>query len=254
MKKITVLDWTLLKPLKEARGFERTPFKNLLVPKIAIKMEVDVPDEERELVNKDPLLQGVLHDLFKAGVVKFFGIRLFPVLDRIDRGWDQYTKLSQFNLRMQESRNAIKQGLENICDECEKEIWRRAPGQTSKQSQDAQAEVLVKTRHSIVMKAEDCFNLPGGAVPPANPDHFRRKAEQGAQITKVGILAGDGVPLLAGGVPNSQVRGLVKSDAVDMRRSWVKVRQTFHQPRREVLVKEELQSRVTMRWRSRSAA
>ena len=95
---------------------------------------------------------------------------------------------------------------------------RRAPEQISEQSQDAQAGVLVKTRHSIVMESEDCFDLPGGAVPSANPDHFGRKAEQGAQITKVGILAGDGIPLLASGVPNSQVRGPAKSDLVDMRR------------------------------------
>jgi hypothetical protein len=39
-----------------------------------------------------------------------------------------------------------------------------------------------------------------------------------------------------------------------VRRSWVKIRQAFHRPRREVLVKEELQSRATMRWCSRSAA
>jgi len=131
---------------------------------------------------------------------------------------------------------------------------RGTPEQVSEQSQDAQAGVLVETRQNIVMESEDCFNLPGGAIPSANPDHFGRKAEQSAQITKVGILAGDGISLLASGVPNSQVRGPAKSDAVDVRRSRIKIRQAFHQPRREVLVKEELQSRATMRWRSRSAA
>lgn len=122
MKKITILDWSVRKALKEARGYDTLPFKNLAVPKIAIKMQVEVPDEQWELVNKDPLLQAVLHDLFKEEVLKFCGNRLFPVLDRIDRGWEQYSKLSQFNIRLQELREKIKQGLEEICDECDKKI------------------------------------------------------------------------------------------------------------------------------------
>jgi hypothetical protein len=51
---------------------------------------------------------------------------------------------------------------------------RRTPEEISEQSQDAQAGVLVKTRHSIVMESEDCFDLTGGAIPSANPDHFVR--------------------------------------------------------------------------------
>jgi DNA repair exonuclease SbcCD ATPase subunit len=133
VKKIAILDWTLLKALKEAKKFERTPFKNLLVPKIAIKMEVEVPDEQWELVNKDPLLLGVLHKLFKDEVVKYCRDRLFSVLDRIDRGWEQYSKLSTFNLRMQQLRQAIRLGMENICDECEKKIPEKIAELTAQQ-------------------------------------------------------------------------------------------------------------------------
>jgi len=122
VKKITILEWTVRKALKEAKGYDDSPFKYLVVPRIPIKMEVEVPDEQWELVRGDPLLQAVLHDLFKDEVVKFCGNKLYPVLDRIDRGWEQYSKLSQFNLRMQELRQKIKQGLENVCDECDKEI------------------------------------------------------------------------------------------------------------------------------------
>jgi tetratricopeptide (TPR) repeat protein len=122
MKKITILEWTVRKALKEAKGYSKPPFKYLVVPSIPIKMEVEVPDEQWELVNRDPLLLGVLHGLFKAEVVKYCRDRLFSVLDRIDRGWDQYSKLSTFDLRMKQLRQAIRQGMENICDECDKEI------------------------------------------------------------------------------------------------------------------------------------
>ena len=56
---------------------------------------------------------------------------------------------------------------------------KRRPGQISKQSQNAQVAVLVENRHGIVMELEDCFNLPSGAIPSANPNHLGGKTEQG---------------------------------------------------------------------------
>jgi hypothetical protein len=131
---------------------------------------------------------------------------------------------------------------------------RRRPGQISKHSQNAQVGVLVENRHGIVMESEDRFNLPSGAIPSANPDHLGGKAEQGGQIAEISVPASDCIPLVASGVLNRQVRGSVKSHRVDMCRARIKIRQAFHQPGREVLIKQELQSRATMRWCSRSAA
>jgi len=131
---------------------------------------------------------------------------------------------------------------------------KRRPGQISKQSQNAQVAVLAENRHGIVMESEDCFNLPSGAIPSANPNHLGGKTEQGGQIAEISVPASDCIPLVASGVLNRQVRGSVKSHRVDMCRARIKIRQAFHQPRRKVLIKEELQSRATMRWCSRSAA
>jgi hypothetical protein len=76
-------------------------------------------------------------------------------------------------------------------------------------------------------------------------DYFGGKPEQCIQITEIGILTDDHIRLVASEVPNSKVRRSVKSDVVDMRRLRIDVRQVIDKAWGEVLVEEELHSRLT---------
>jgi len=74
----------------------------------------------------------------------------------------------------------------------------------SEQGEHTRVQVFGEARYGIVMKPQDRFNLPRRAVSTAHPDYLWRKTEQRAQITKIGILADDHIPLVASEVPNKK--------------------------------------------------
>ena len=94
----------------------------------------------------------------------------------------------------------------------------------SEQGQNTGVRVLGEVGYGIVTTPQDRFNLPGRSVSTTYPDYFGRKTEQRTQITEIGILADDHLPLVASEVPNSKVRRSVESDVVDMRRLRIDVR------------------------------
>src|SRR5580700_4375756 len=84
------------------------------------------------------------------------------------------------------------------------------------QNQNARFGIVINARQGIIVKPQYRLNLTRGAIPAPNPDHFGRSAKHGAQITEVSVLAYDDVAAGASGVPDRQVRGTVKPDAVNV--------------------------------------
>lgn len=104
------------------------------------------------------------------------------------------------------------------------------------------------------MCAQKLIDLIRGAVAEFEPDDLRRVIFEYTAFRKISIFGDDGKPVDAGMIPNFSIIGCTEPEIVDMRRTGIQVRQSFREPRRKILVQQNLHAATVSSLRSRSAA
>lgn len=94
MKDVVILEnWSLKQAIFSARG-NADPFKFFPIPQVPINVTIQVPDEEFEALNHDPLMQAVLHEAFHSEIISYVNKNIIPPMAAIDKVWDR-KKLSE---------------------------------------------------------------------------------------------------------------------------------------------------------------
>lgn len=103
--------------------------------------------------------------------------------------------------------------------------------------------------------SQELLNGRGRAIPAADPDYFRRIAEEEAALMEVCVFGEEREAMLRGVLPDRFVTGLSQPDVSDVLRFWVFGLNRMQEAMRQVLIEKQFHcdgSETSLR--SRSAA